>query len=323
MATITTVIPVYNGEKHIHETLECLAGQTRRPDRVVIVDDGSTDATERIVKEYAGIKCDWAPNERNLGLFGNHNSAIRFASETKFLHILHANDVVNRTFFEDLVPLIESAPGNAMAYGGYVFVREDGTETDHKSSIGGASPRQVSLKEFLSAQTELKAIQVHSVVMKTDYRPIPDPFRLDLPQVADIVFHSQFAARCSQIWAHPRILAQVRIHEESASNKNIRNLQAWVADEWKAMEMVYGLMRQHGAASWTREQKLKALFAARSVVKVKLMRGVDPAYAAQIRDLTCKQSGTLRWAAARAVVELRDRFLPSANSSKERVKSTN
>ena len=126
MATLTTVIPVFNGEKHILETLQCLAAQTRRPDRVLIVDDGSTDGTEQIVKRFSALPCEWAPNSRNLGLFPNHNSALRFAAETRFLHILHANDLISPTFFERLVPLIENAPGFAMAYGGHVFIREDG-----------------------------------------------------------------------------------------------------------------------------------------------------------------------------------------------------
>src|SRR5688572_29218050 len=122
MATITTVIPVYNGEKHITETLECLAAQTLRPDRVVLVDDGSTDRTEEIVRNFTGIKCEWAPNAKNLGLFPNHNSAIRFAAETKFLHILHANDLVSPQFFEKLVPLLDHTPGFALAYSGHVFI---------------------------------------------------------------------------------------------------------------------------------------------------------------------------------------------------------
>ena len=319
MATITTVIPVFNGEKHIRATLECLARQTRRPDRVVVVDDGSTDATQAIVTGFTGIRCDWAPNERNLGLFPNHNSALRFASDTKFIHILHANDVVSATFFEKLVPLIENAPGNALAFSGHVFIREDDSETGQKWAIPGAAARQIPVREFLKMQTELKPIQVHSAVMKTDFKPMPNLFRTDLPQTADIVFHSQFASHCSQIWAHPEILAQVRIHEESASSKNIRNLDAWVLGEWKAMQLAYDILRAKGFGSWSHDQKLKLLFAARSHVKMKMMRSVDPQYASDIRAKAKPHTGAFYWAAARAVVALRDTFLPKADASNERL----
>ena len=323
MPNITTVIPVFNGERHILETLRSLAAQTRRPDRVVVVDDGSKDGTEQIVRSFAGIKCEWAPNARNLGLFPNHNSALRFAAETRFLHILHANDLVSPTFFEKLVPLIENAPGYALAYSGHIFIREDGSETAQKGTIGGTSPRQVFLREFLISQTELKAIQVHSAIMKTEHRFIPEPFRTDLPQTADIVFHSQFAAHCSQIWAHPEILAQVRIHEESASSKNIRNLDAWVGGEWKAMQTAYGIMRAKGLGSWTHESKLKLLFAARSHVKIKMMRNIDSAYAREIRSMAKPAAGSLAWALSSGVVAVRDALFPKADTAKERVAGKN
>src|SRR5688572_29259046 len=106
MSRVTTVIPVFNGEKYIAQTLLSLARQTRPPDRVIVLDDQSTDQTEEIVRTFKGLNCDWVRNERNLGLFPNHNRALTFAAETDFLHILHADDLILPAFFENLVPLI-------------------------------------------------------------------------------------------------------------------------------------------------------------------------------------------------------------------------
>jgi glycosyltransferase involved in cell wall biosynthesis len=47
------VTPAHNEEKFISKTLDSMAAQTRLPDRWVIVDDGSTDATAEIVQSYA------------------------------------------------------------------------------------------------------------------------------------------------------------------------------------------------------------------------------------------------------------------------------
>ena len=41
-ARIISVIPVYNGERFIRVTLDSLAAQTLRPDRVIVLDDAST-----------------------------------------------------------------------------------------------------------------------------------------------------------------------------------------------------------------------------------------------------------------------------------------
>ena len=42
-AHIISVIPVYNGERFITATLDSLAAQTLKPDRVIVLDDASTD----------------------------------------------------------------------------------------------------------------------------------------------------------------------------------------------------------------------------------------------------------------------------------------
>jgi glycosyltransferase involved in cell wall biosynthesis len=320
MARITTVIPVYNGERFILDTLDSLAEQTLPPDRVVVIDDCSTDRTQQIVRNFKRLNTDWVPNERNLGLFPNHNNALRFAAETEYLHILHADDVILPTFFEKLVPLIAQSKGFALAFGGHVFVREDGTRTEQKLTVASDRPRRLTKGEFLGSLSELKAIQLHSAVMKTSHQALPVSFRTDFPQVADVIFHAQLAALCSEIWAHPDILCHVRIHGNNVSNKNMLNINAWVLDEWRAMQEVYALMEMQHAGSWLRRRKLKLLFGARSRVKVKTVRDFDRNYAKEIAAVARGKVGLLNYAAACAVVALRDAIFPSANSSAERLK---
>ena len=52
MSRLVTVIPVYNGERFLRATLESVVAQTRRPDRVIIQDNCSTDGTAAIAKEF-------------------------------------------------------------------------------------------------------------------------------------------------------------------------------------------------------------------------------------------------------------------------------
>ncbi len=50
MTTVSVVIPTYNQAAWITRTITALAGQTRLPDQVVVVDDGSTDRTPEILE---------------------------------------------------------------------------------------------------------------------------------------------------------------------------------------------------------------------------------------------------------------------------------
>ena len=49
---VSVVMPVYNGEAHVAEAIESVLGQTRPPDELVVVDDGSTDSTPQILHRY-------------------------------------------------------------------------------------------------------------------------------------------------------------------------------------------------------------------------------------------------------------------------------
>ncbi|MDH4201267.1 MAG: glycosyltransferase [Phycisphaerae bacterium] len=49
---ISVVIPVYNAEKHIARAIESVLAQTRPAEEIIVVDDGSTDATAEVVRSF-------------------------------------------------------------------------------------------------------------------------------------------------------------------------------------------------------------------------------------------------------------------------------
>jgi glycosyltransferase involved in cell wall biosynthesis len=52
--TISAVVPVHNGERYIGESLTAILSQTRPPDEVIVVDDGSTDRTDDELRRFGG-----------------------------------------------------------------------------------------------------------------------------------------------------------------------------------------------------------------------------------------------------------------------------
>lgn len=50
--TVTVVIPAHNEERDLGETLDALMRQTVPPDRIIVVDDGSTDRTSEVAAGY-------------------------------------------------------------------------------------------------------------------------------------------------------------------------------------------------------------------------------------------------------------------------------
>lgn len=53
MIKISVIVPVYNSEKYLYQCLETILGQTLQETEVILIDDGSTDSSYQICKEFA------------------------------------------------------------------------------------------------------------------------------------------------------------------------------------------------------------------------------------------------------------------------------
>jgi len=77
---ISIAMATYNGERFIREQLESLSAQTRLPDELIVADDGSTDRTLEILRDFARdapFPVRIHPSERNLGYTRNFLRAAR------------------------------------------------------------------------------------------------------------------------------------------------------------------------------------------------------------------------------------------------------
>lgn len=82
--SVSVIIPAFNSSGTIRRALDSVLVQTRPPEQIIVVDDGSTDGTAVIVSEYGGrIDYFWQPNAgvgaaRNFGIREAKNPWIAF-----------------------------------------------------------------------------------------------------------------------------------------------------------------------------------------------------------------------------------------------------
>lgn len=89
--SVCVVIPMYNGADSIEQTLASLVGQTRLPDHVIVVDDGSTDDGPQRVKDFAAPFRLTLLQQANEGQASARNHGLRHSEET-FVALLDADD---------------------------------------------------------------------------------------------------------------------------------------------------------------------------------------------------------------------------------------
>ncbi len=304
MLNIITVIPVYNGEKFIRQTLESVARQTLRPDRVIVLDNCSTDATEKIVRGFEAIPCEFQRNAKNLGLFGNCNRALEFAPQARHLHLLCADDLIEPAFYERLTQELGDCAGLGLAYS----LDERIDENDRHLSVSGrvtGQAEEIPVDTFLSRKAEIANQAFSGSLLKTNGQEAPCQFRLDMPILADVAFWAAWGNHCHKIVQVNLPLCKYRWHGDNTTNTVMPGIQALILDEWRVMQLNEQLRRTR--PSPVRRFKLKGLFAVRTGIKAKRIRQQKNfEYSREIVREGKKISGPLAWHMGQVVVEARD-----------------
>ena len=91
---ISVVIPAYNAEQFLDETLESVLSQTYENWECIIVNDGSTDNTESIAKKWCEKDSRFRlTNKENGGLSSARNWGIK-ESKAEYIAFLDADDIL-------------------------------------------------------------------------------------------------------------------------------------------------------------------------------------------------------------------------------------
>lgn len=75
---VYVIIPIYNVEPYLRECLDSIVNQTYRNLRIILVNDGSTDNSEAIAKEYLSDERVALISKENGGLSSARNARIRY-----------------------------------------------------------------------------------------------------------------------------------------------------------------------------------------------------------------------------------------------------
>jgi glycosyltransferase involved in cell wall biosynthesis len=115
---VSVILPNFNHAQYLGTALAALLAQVSPADEIIVVDDGSTDGSVPLVRDFAARSRNlWLiENGRNMGTIASLNRGLAAATGT-YVYCAAADDQVGPNLFKTLLPLLESEPKAALACG--------------------------------------------------------------------------------------------------------------------------------------------------------------------------------------------------------------
>lgn len=118
---VSVVIPCYNAERYIAETLESIFCQTWQNFEVIVIDDGSTDSTASVINSFGSrIRAEFTPN-RGVSAARNLGTGL---ARGQFIQYLDADDLLRPDALEKRVKALVSSKAD-VAYSDWQRLEEN------------------------------------------------------------------------------------------------------------------------------------------------------------------------------------------------------
>lgn len=124
---VSVLMPCYNAEKFLHEAIDSIVNQSYKNIEILLIDDGSSDQTAQIIKDYAerDKRICFISNNVNLGLIRTLNLGIEKASG-EFIARMDADDISELSRVEKIVEVFNRNPELDVVSAGYYYLSDDG-----------------------------------------------------------------------------------------------------------------------------------------------------------------------------------------------------
>lgn len=217
---VSVVIPAYNSAEYLPAAIESVLAQTYRDFEIIVVDDGSTDATPEVLQRYGDQIL--AVSQANQGVALARNHGIRMA-QGDWVAFLDADDLFLPDKLAAQMALAEANPSLGLIHSGWQRVDSQGR------FLMDVEPwRQVpdlSLESWL----RWKPVLPSAMLFRRDWLERSGGFDPQFPPAEDTELVLRLALMgCEAAWL-PQITVKYRQHEASAMHKGLPQAKSLAA----------------------------------------------------------------------------------------------
>ncbi|WP_421997000.1 glycosyltransferase [Reyranella sp.] len=210
--TLSVVVPARDAAATLAATLDSLLAQTRRDWQAIVVDDGSVDATPRIVEDYRSRDrrfCLVASDGPAQGVSAARNRGI-VAAGGRWLLFLDADDTIEPSFVERMLERLEGTEGARVAYCGSRRITAAGRRGPAWISTAVArEPFETLARDF--------PLVMHGVVLERSLAVELGGFDTALRTAEDMDFFQRVARTGTPFLLVPEAMALYRMRAGSLS----------------------------------------------------------------------------------------------------------
>jgi glycosyltransferase involved in cell wall biosynthesis len=209
-------MPIYNGAPYLAESIESVLAQTMPDFELILVDDGSTDETPRIIAAYAARDARIVPLAKtNSGISDTLNQGLA-AARADWIARLDSDDLMLPTRLERQLAFVAADPGLVAAGSYYEII--DAAGRSHGSRM--PLPRtRAELDGFLAAREPLSFLHPSMLYRRRAALELGGYDKATEP-AEDVALFSRMLATGAPILIQPEILLRYRVHPNAISSRN-------------------------------------------------------------------------------------------------------
>jgi len=213
---VSIVIPIYNSEQFLQESLESVLNQTYKDVEIIAINDGSSDSSLDILNQYS--KKITIISQENKGLASALNNGIQHMSG-RWFKWFSPDDVMLPNTIEELANNAKTLPPNSIIYSNWHIIDENG---DILREFVESNYNDLSKFDFNVRLLDGQLINVNTTLIPSELFKKITFKNLDDPVVIDYDFFLR-CALIANVNFHlvTKSLIKYRIHQSQLSHKNI------------------------------------------------------------------------------------------------------
>ncbi|MBD2517426.1 glycosyltransferase [Nostoc sp. FACHB-973] len=147
MPRVSVIIPSYNHEKYVYEAIQSVLEQTYQDWEIIITDDGSTDRTVNVIKQFTDNRIKLFCFDKNRGACIAANNCIKEATG-EFIAMLSSDDVFMPNKLAKQVSFLDEQPEVGAVFSYAQIIDDDGNEFNQENHFYKTIFNQVNRNRF-------------------------------------------------------------------------------------------------------------------------------------------------------------------------------